>query len=131
HFQVHQLPSSPWPLAVGGVSFTLLAENQGRALMLPRQIYGNPKISICRDEYDPVMFSDADLRRLAAEVHANFEKNTPGLRVLELMYTCERSIYIVLEDHVILNQVRDKVPGFIGNCFVGYLSNRELHRPSW
>ncbi|KAK3341822.1 hypothetical protein B0T25DRAFT_559399 [Lasiosphaeria hispida] len=130
-FQVDQLPSSPWPLTVGGVPFTLLAENQGRALMFPRQIHGNPSISIYSQGYDVVLFSDANLRRLAADVHAHFEKKVPGLRVLELMHTCERTIYIVLEDHVNLDQVRAKVPGKIANCFVGYLHNQELCRPSW
>jgi len=134
-FLVDQLPSSPWPLTVGGVPLTLSAGNQGRALMFPRQIHGNPSISICREGYDNiVLFSDANLRRLAADVQVEFEKHVVvpgGLRVLELMYTCERTIYVVLEDHVNIGQVRTKIPCKIANRFVGYINNRELHRPSW
>lgn len=138
-FQVDQLPRGPWPVTVGGLPFTIVsdmmsADGQGRALILPRQIHGNANIKLyiegCPD-HSKALISDADLRRLAVEVNACFEKNVPDIRMLELMFTCERTIYIVLEDHVAINVHRNKLPSWIANRFVGYINNRELHRPPW
>jgi len=134
-FQVDQLPRGPWPVTVGGLPFTILSDDgQGRALMFPRQIHGNPNMKIYSEGYpddSKALISDANLRRLAAEVNACFEKNVPDIRMLELMFTCERTIYIVLEDHVAINVHRNKLPSWIANRPVGYINNRELHRPSW
>ncbi|KAI0901971.1 hypothetical protein F4806DRAFT_445223 [Annulohypoxylon nitens] len=71
-FQVKELPSSPWPLTVGNVPITMLAEtSQGRALMFPRQNLGNMSISICgQNAIDGI--SDRVLRELAASVQADF-----------------------------------------------------------
>ncbi|KAI1819643.1 hypothetical protein F4861DRAFT_546600 [Xylaria intraflava] len=116
-FQVEELPKSPWPLTVGRVPFTIDRHGGGgRALIFPKQILCNPTNSIRQEGYDIEKFSDELLRRLAAEVHSVFEKNMPKIRIVELMFTAERTIYIVLEDH-------------IARCTVGYLTNRELHRP--
>ncbi|KAH6630931.1 hypothetical protein B0J18DRAFT_422641 [Chaetomium sp. MPI-SDFR-AT-0129] len=134
-FQVEQLPCGPWPVTVGGLPFTIASnDGQGRALMLPRQIHGHANIKICQEGHpdnSKPLISDAHLRRLAAEVNTWFEENVPGIRMLELMFTCERTIYIVLEDHVAINVHKNKFPGWIANRFVGYINNRELHRPEW
>ncbi|KAK3361526.1 hypothetical protein B0T24DRAFT_641779 [Lasiosphaeria ovina] len=135
-FQVNTLPSPPWPLTVGGMPFTLVAENgpSGRALIFPRLMYGNRAISICSEDHytNAVVFSDALLRRLAADVNAYFLKDAPpGVRLLELMYTCECTFYIVLDDHVDIPATRVKLPGRIANWVVGYIHNHDLGRPSW
>ncbi|KAI8945585.1 hypothetical protein F4801DRAFT_567822 [Xylaria longipes] len=131
-FQVKELPESPWPLTVGGVPFTITShDNKGRALIFPRQILGNFEISICQHGYKVEEFSDKELRKLGANVHSWFKKNLPETRMIELMLTSERTIYIVLEDHVNVSSLRVTLPGKIARCPVGYLTNRELHRPLW
>ncbi|KAK3321753.1 hypothetical protein B0H66DRAFT_618848 [Apodospora peruviana] len=135
-FQVDRLPSSPWPVTVGGVPITLIPEHgeHGRPLMLPRQILGNPGISICSEAnyINAVEFSDNLLRQMATDVDASFIKHAPkGVRMVELMYKCERTFYVVLEDHVDIPAMGPKLPAKIANRFVGYIHNKELRRPSW
>ncbi|RWA05431.1 hypothetical protein EKO27_g9674 [Xylaria grammica] len=131
-FQVEELPESPWPLTVGGVPFTITSrDDKGRALIFPRQILGNFKISICQDTDQVNEFSDQMLRTLGADVHSWFKKNLPETRMIELMLTSERTIYIVLDDHADISSLRITLPGKIARCPVGYLTNRELHRPLW
>ncbi|KAI0865618.1 hypothetical protein F4860DRAFT_500283 [Xylaria cubensis] len=131
-FQVKELPESPWPLTVGGVPFTITSQdNKGRALIFPRQILGNFEISICQHGYKVEEFSDKELRKLGADVHSWFKENLPETRMIELMLTSERTIYVVLEDHADISSLRITLPGKIARCPVGYLTNRELRRPSW
>ncbi|KAI0905783.1 hypothetical protein F4823DRAFT_117118 [Ustulina deusta] len=131
-FQVTKLPESPWPLTVGGVPFTIIShDDKGRALIFPRQILGNFKISICQQEYKVEEFSDEQLRNLGADVHSWFKEKLPETRMIELMLTSERTIYIVLDDHADISSLRNTLPGKIACCPVGYLTNRELHRPLW
>ncbi|RYO96512.1 hypothetical protein DL764_007458 [Monosporascus ibericus] len=132
-FQVKELPSSPWPLTIGGVPITILDEQgRGRPLMFPRQNLGNLTISICRDGYGDVrVLSDTVLRKLAVAVNAEFQKNLPSVRIIELMFTCERTFYVVVDDHIKIGAIRGSLPGRISNCPVGYLNNKELHRPLW
>ncbi|RYP51157.1 hypothetical protein DL768_003425 [Monosporascus sp. mg162] len=132
-FQVKELPSSSWPLTIGGVPITILDERgRGRPLMFPRQNLGNLNISICRDGYgDGRVLSDTVLRKLAADVNAEFQKNLPSVRIIELMFTCERTYYAVVDDHIKIGAIRGSLPGRIANCPVGYLNNKELHRPLW
>jgi hypothetical protein len=47
------------------------------------------------------------------------------------MLTCERTIYLVLEDYADISSLRITLPGRIARCPVGYLTNHELHRPLW
>ncbi|KAL7622065.1 hypothetical protein AAE478_007566 [Parahypoxylon ruwenzoriense] len=130
-FQVRELPSSPWPLTVGSVPITILAgTSQGRASMFPRQNLGNLSVSIC-GEYAIDGFSDRVLRELAASVDAEFRSNLPGIRIVEIMFTCERTFYIVLGGDINVGVARVSLPGRIANCPVGYLHDRELHRPFW
>ncbi|KAI0536929.1 hypothetical protein GGR58DRAFT_527884 [Xylaria digitata] len=129
---VEELPKSPWPLTVGGVPFKITShDNQGRALIFPRQILGNFEISICQQGYKVEEFSDKELRNLGADVHSWFKKSLPENRMIELMLTSERTIYIILEDHVDISSLRITLPGKIARCPVGYLTNHELHRPLW
>ena len=134
-FQVKKLPEPPWPLTVGGVPFTistLSSHDYGRALIFPRQILGNGGISICEHEKELVEFSDKELRNFGANVHSWFRENLPEIRIIELMVTCERLIYIVLEDHVhISSSLIITLPGNIARYGTGYINNRELHRPGW
>lgn len=132
-FQLETLPESPWPLTVGGMPFTIhgLKDDTGRALIFPEQILGNFAISICQDGYNVTEFSDKVLRKLAAEVFAMFKEKLPEIRIVELMLTCERTFYIVLEDQVDLMSTRIKLPGKIARCPVSYLNNQQLHRPLW
>ncbi|RYP62873.1 hypothetical protein DL769_007132 [Monosporascus sp. CRB-8-3] len=132
-FQVKELPSSPWPLTIGGVPITIIDESgRGRPLMFPWQNLGNLNISICRASYGDVrVLSDTVLRKLAADVNAEFQKNLPSVRIIELMFTCERTFYVVVDDHIQIGAIRGSLPGRIANCPVGYLNNNELHRPLW
>ncbi|TGJ87023.1 hypothetical protein E0Z10_g1727 [Xylaria hypoxylon] len=131
-FQVKELPESPWPLTVGGMPFTITShDNKGRALIFPRQILGNFDISICQQGYKVEEFTDKELRNLGANVHSWFKKNLPETRMIELMLTSERTIYIVLKDPADISSVRITLPGKIARCPVGYFTNRELYRPLW
>ncbi|KAI0881966.1 uncharacterized protein GGS22DRAFT_52995 [Annulohypoxylon maeteangense] len=130
-FQVKKLPSGPWPLTVGNVPITILAEgSQGRAFMFPQQNLGNLSISIC-EEYPIDKFSDRLLRELAASVESEFRNKMPKIQIIEIMFTCERTFYIVLHDNIIMSFIRANLPGRIANCPVGYIYDRDLHRPSW
>ncbi|TRX92960.1 hypothetical protein FHL15_006098 [Xylaria flabelliformis] len=131
-FQVKELPKSPWPLTVGGVPFTITShDNKGRALIFPRQTLGNFELSICQHGYKVEEFSDKELRKLGADVHSWFTENLPETRMIELMLTSERTIYVVLEDNADISSLRITLPGKIARCPVGYLTNRELRRPLW
>ncbi|KAK0749389.1 hypothetical protein B0T18DRAFT_309797, partial [Schizothecium vesticola] len=131
-FQVHQLPSSPWPLSIGGVPFTICTDTKGRAVIFPCQANGNPKISICGElSNHSGRFSDAGLRGLAEKSNRYFEESLPKVSILELMYTCECTFYIVLPNHVIISAVRAKLPGKIANCPVRYFLDRDFKRPAW
>lgn len=131
-FQVKELPRRPWPLTVGGLPITILDESdRGRALMFPRLNLGNMAISSCPEGYDVGDFSDKVLRELAASVHAQFRNMLPNLRVVELMFTCERTFYIIVDNHVKIDDIKAKLPGKIANCPVGYMNDNELHRPLW
>ncbi|KAK0727804.1 hypothetical protein B0T26DRAFT_766477 [Lasiosphaeria miniovina] len=135
-FQLSRWPSPPWPLTVGGLPITLVVEDvltaEGRAFIFPRQIFGNGTISICSEAHytNAATFSDVLLCRLGSDVNAYFLKHAPpGVRMLELIHTCERAFYVVLDDHV---KIPAKwMPGKIANRFVGYIHNQELRRPSW
>lgn len=130
-FQVKELPSSPWPLTVGNVPITILAEmSQGRALIFPRQNLGNMSISICRQNtIDRI--SDRALRELAASVQADFKNRLPTIRVVEILFTRERTFYIVLDNNININEIKADLPGRIANCPVGYIHDRDLRQPAW
>ncbi|KAI0972609.1 hypothetical protein F4678DRAFT_478490 [Xylaria arbuscula] len=130
-FQLGQLPKSPWPLTIGGRPFTICNHSNGRAFIFPRQRLGNLRISICQQDYKFDEFSDQKLRDLGASVNSWFEQNLPETRIIELMLTSEHLIYIVLEDHADISSQMIALPGRIAACPVGYLRNRELHRPLW
>ncbi|KAI0436742.1 hypothetical protein F4803DRAFT_556689 [Xylaria telfairii] len=132
-FYVKELPKSPWPLTLYSVPFTIIShDNKGRAFIFPRPILGNLGISICQDWGDNFKeFSDGKLRKLGADAHSWFKNNLPKTRMIELMVTCERTIYVVLEDHADILSLKVALPGKIAHCTVGYLTNRELHRPLW
>ncbi|GAW25030.1 hypothetical protein SAMD00023353_0101540 [Rosellinia necatrix] len=133
-FQVKALPEPPWPLTVGGVPFTITSDDRrGRALIFPKQMLGNFRISICRQGYNHNIeeLSDKELRDLGASVHSWFKKNVPEIRMIELLVTPERTIYIVLEDHLDIISVKITLPGKIAGYTVGYLTNSELRRPLW
>jgi len=131
-FQVKELPESPRPLTIGGVPFTITShDNKGRALIFPRQILGNFEISIYQDELKVDKCSDRELRKLGANVHSWFKTNLPDTRMVELMLTSKRTIWIILEEHANISSLRITLPGRIARYPVGYLTNRELHRPSW
>jgi hypothetical protein len=131
-FQVDKLPPGPWPLTVSGLPITISDfKLLGRALMFPRQILGNMTVSICQEGYGIDTFSDKVLRKLAAEVNDHFRKNIPDIQIIELMFTCERTIYIVLGDHINLNEMKSKLPGRIATWPTGYLHNKDLRRPVW
>lgn len=131
-FQVEKIPRGPWPLTVGGLPFTVIDDNGlGRALMLPKQNLGNFNISLCQEGYSVDTFSDQALRKLAAEVYDKFRKNLPEVGIVELIFTCERTFYVILEDHVNIGTLRWRLPGKIVNCPTGYLNNKELCRPLW
>lgn len=99
--------------------------------MFPRQELGNLAISICNQGYSVDSLSDKTFREFALQVRSKFERDLPEIHLVELMFTSERTIYIVLEDHINLSSVRTRLPGKIALCIVGYLNNRKLHRPLW
>ncbi|KAK0709346.1 hypothetical protein B0T26DRAFT_805084 [Lasiosphaeria miniovina] len=105
-FQLSRWPSPPWPLTVGGLPITLVIRDvltaEGRAFIFPRQIFGNGSIPICSEAHytNAATFSDALLCRLRSDINAYFLKHAPpGVRMLELIHTCERAFYVVLDDH--------------------------------
>lgn len=117
---------------MGGLPITILDRSErGRALMFPRQNLGNMAISLCPEAYTVDDFSDKVLRELAASINAEFRNKLPNVRVVELMFTCERTFYIVVDNHVKISDIRAKLPGKIAKCPVGYLNDNELHRPLW
>ena len=128
-FDVDKMPSGPWPLTIGGLPFTISSHDQGRGLICSAQKLGNLRISICQ-EYE-VNFCESNLRILAADVQANFQENLPEIRILELIFSSAHTFDIVLEDHVSIDSMRNKLPGRIALCPVGYLRERDLCRPLW
>ncbi|KAK0724238.1 hypothetical protein B0H67DRAFT_470236, partial [Lasiosphaeris hirsuta] len=131
-FQVEQLPSSPWPLSIGGVPFTITTDTEGRAFIFPGQANGNPKISIYGElSNHSGRFSDAGLRGIAEKLNRYFKDSLPNVSILELMYTCERTFCIVLPNHVVISAVRAKLPGKIANCPVRYFLDQDFKRPAW
>ncbi|KAJ9150222.1 hypothetical protein NKR23_g3797 [Pleurostoma richardsiae] len=130
-FEVSELPTTPWPLTIGGLPFTIGDQNQGRALIFPRLNLGNFSISICQQGYDVNGSCDKVLRNLAADVNAQFQVNLPGIPIVELMFTSARTLYIIVEDHININARRRELPGKIAGYPVGYLNDKQLHRPLW
>ncbi|KAI1094745.1 hypothetical protein F5B19DRAFT_23492 [Rostrohypoxylon terebratum] len=128
-FQVKELPSSPWPLTVGNAPITILSEtSQGRALMFPRQNLGNMSISICRQNaIDKI--SDRILRELAASVQTDFQRRLPAIHIVEIMFTYERTFYVVLHDNINIAETRVSLPGRIANYPVGYIHDHDLRQP--
>ncbi|KAK8081200.1 hypothetical protein PG997_009018 [Apiospora hydei] len=102
----------------------------GRPLLFKGGLVGQLNLQICQEGYDVTRLSDRALRKLTAEVCALFQKNLPDVKIVELMLACENIIFIVVGDHVNL-QNRSRLPGRIAKCVVKYLRNSELHRPSW
>ncbi|KAI1116649.1 hypothetical protein F5Y14DRAFT_439771 [Nemania sp. NC0429] len=132
-FQVDRLPEPPWPLTVGGLPFTIVTfDGTGRTFIFPRQILGSLTNSICNQGYDAMSLTDRTFRELVSEVHSYFKNNLTEIHPVELIFTAQHTIYIVLEDHVNLPSIpRARLPGRIAGFPVGYLNDRELHRPSW
>ncbi|MDF2434587.1 MAG: hypothetical protein JWP44_4218 [Mucilaginibacter sp.] len=129
NFQFDQLPRCPWPLTVGGLPITLSdKDGNGRCLMYPRQKFGNFHIGICSDTTMDV-FTDNTLCELEAEVDSEFRRNLAEIRVIEIIYTGERTFYIVIPDHVNIFGMTTKLPGMVAGCVVGYLNETELQRP--
>ncbi|KAI0382572.1 hypothetical protein F5Y04DRAFT_287945 [Hypomontagnella monticulosa] len=131
-FQVKQLPSAPWPLTVGGLPITLSetrSNGRGRALMFPRATPGRLSISILQSGFDATNISDKSLRQLARHVNNYFQLNLPTVHIIELMFTCERTFFVVIDDHVELNT--GSWPGKIANYPVAYLHDKDLNRPVW
>lgn len=99
--------------------------------MFPKQNFAQLSRSICTDGYNMNPVTDKELRRLGADVHAQFRENMPEIRILELMYTRERTFYVVLENHVDISSIKTKLPGRIAKCPVGYVRDAEFRRPPW
>ena len=97
--------------------------------MFPRQNLGNMVISLCPEGYSVDDFSDKVLRELAASVNAHFRNMLPSVRLVELIFTCEHTFYIVVNNHVKISDIKIKLPGKIAKCSVGYLNDNELCRP--
>lgn len=77
------------------------------------------------------VFTDNILRQLAAKVNSEFRRNLPKIRVIEIIYTWGRTFYLVIPDHINIFGMRTKLPGMIAGCPVGYINDKELHRPKW
>ncbi|KAI1399027.1 hypothetical protein F4819DRAFT_436789 [Hypoxylon fuscum] len=130
-FQVKQLPSAPWPLTVGGLPITVseTRSGRGRALMFPRAMPGRLSISILQRGFDATNMSDKSLRQLAHDVNTYFQLNLPNVHIIELMFTCERTFFLVINDHVELKT--GGWPEKIANYPVAYLHDKDLNRPTW
>ncbi|KAI1372075.1 hypothetical protein F4677DRAFT_463552 [Hypoxylon crocopeplum] len=129
-FQVTDLPSAPWPITVGGLPITISEarkSGKGRALIFPRQRSGRPSISILHGGFNANRLSDKSLRKLALNVNTYFKQNFPAVHILELLFTCERTFYVIVGDHVELNTMN--WPARIASYPVGYLHNKDLNRP--
>ncbi|KAI1214223.1 uncharacterized protein F4807DRAFT_468153 [Annulohypoxylon truncatum] len=130
-FQVKQLPSAPWPLTVGGLPITVseTRSGRGRALMFPRAMPGRLSISILQSGFDGTNMSDGGLRQLARDVNTYFQLNLPAVHIIELMFTCQHTFFIVIDDHAELKT--GEWPGKIANYPVAYLHDKDLNRPAW
>ncbi|KAI2621629.1 hypothetical protein GGR54DRAFT_599202 [Hypoxylon sp. NC1633] len=130
-FQVTQLPSAPWPLTVGGLPITVseTEAERGRALLFPRAMMGRLSLSILQTGFDATHMSDKSLRQLTRDVEAYFQLNLPTVHVIELMFTCQRTFFIVIDDDVELKP--GSWPGRIANYPVAYLHDKDLNRPAW
>ncbi|KAK4152132.1 hypothetical protein C8A00DRAFT_35209 [Chaetomidium leptoderma] len=132
-FVVRELPPAPWPLTVGGLPITIVDDDErGRVLLFPRQNTGNLSRSICREGFDTEgLPSDDDLCKLAVRVSSEVQRVVPSLRILELMFTTERTFYVVLENRIQIRNIESMLPGSIANCLVGYLNDEDMRRPRW
>ncbi|KAI1763722.1 hypothetical protein GGR53DRAFT_496267 [Hypoxylon sp. FL1150] len=131
-FQVKNLPSTPWPVTVGGLPITVSEvrlNGKGCALMFPRERQARPSKSIPPDGFDATKLSDKSLRQLAFRVNDYFKRNLPGVRIIELIFTCERTFFIVVNDYVDIKA--KEWPGSIAKYPVSYLHDKNLNRPAW
>jgi hypothetical protein len=132
HFTVKELPKRPWPLTVGGLPITIGDNIQGRGPLFPRQNLGNPAISICKDfDGRKDQLSDAVFRQLAVDITKEFRKLSCDVTLIEIIFTCELSFYIIVGDEVNINKTKPQLPGKIANCWAGYVLNKEVHRVQW
>ncbi|RCI11317.1 hypothetical protein L249_7771 [Ophiocordyceps polyrhachis-furcata BCC 54312] len=133
NFYVRQLPSTPWPVAVGGLPITICTNTQGRGPFFPaKRRQGNLGISLFQDLNGRAedYFSLEDFRSLAATVHRYFLAHHENVKLCEIITTMQNEIVVVLDgDGFAINLLAPKLPGKIAKCFVGYLHESELHRP--
>ncbi|PHH90504.1 hypothetical protein CDD83_3468 [Cordyceps sp. RAO-2017] len=133
NFYVAQLPSTPWPVTVGGLPITLRTDTQGRGPLFPLRRQGRMNISICEEFNGRAehYLADDDFRLLVRAVGRHFQTYHPNVRLCEVIMTMQNSIYVVLDgDNLSVNTVAHLLPGKIARCFVGYLHESELHRPA-
>ncbi|KAG6354462.1 hypothetical protein INS49_004479 [Diaporthe citri] len=130
-FQVEKLPEKPWPLTVGGVPVTITDGTEGRGPLFPKQKLVASNIQICSHFAEQDLSSSIVLRNLVREVNELFQKNLPGVRLLEFMCTKDETFYAILANEVSLNAIRDQLPARIANRLVGYMRDEELGRPQW
>jgi hypothetical protein len=132
HFKVKEMPKTPWPLTVGGIPITIGTDAVGRGPLFPRAALGRPSLSICNDFNGSEGFSNIEFRRLGAAVVTEFRKNSPDIRLVEIIFTMDRAFYIIVGNESNIGPaIRNKLPGRIAGCFTGYLHDREIHRPKW
>ncbi|KAI1082631.1 hypothetical protein F5B20DRAFT_597615 [Whalleya microplaca] len=124
------MPHALWPQIVGGVPIAISDGNntRGRTVRLPELPLGNLTISICKEDFDVDTFPDTLLRGLASDINAYFQSALPNVRIIEVLFTCERSFYIVLDDSIQIGAISGILPGTIANCPTAYLKELQLHR---
>ncbi|ROW11787.1 hypothetical protein VPNG_04952 [Cytospora leucostoma] len=129
-FQVDVLPQEPWPLTVGGLPITITDNTRGRGPLFPRQILAASLDNICPEFDSQDLSIGTVLLQLARRTNDEFSKNFPAVRLLELIYATDTSLYAVLAD-VNFYAVLRRLPTRIAGRFVGYFRNTDLGKPLW
>ena len=133
-FTVNELPKEPWPLTVGGLPITINTKTEGRGPLSPigRLVWGRPAISVCQ-QWDgrsgPI--SGNELRSIAAELHREIRARRPDVRLVEVMFPCDRYFCLVLGNETDINAVRANLPGKIAKLPAAYINDGQLNRPRW
>lgn len=129
--QVERLPSSPWPITVGGVACVLFDyHSNGNNRIIPLERRGNMRIRICEDLKRGAPSSQRQFRLYANTITDTFTTRFPDVAVVEFIVTADPYIYIVLDNHVDICAIIASLPGRVANSTAMYINDKDLGRPA-
>jgi len=129
--QVERLPSSPWPMTVGGVACVLFDCNgNGNNRLIPLAMAGNVQTSICMELERSAPDSRQAFRLYADAITDAFTTLFPDVAVMEFIVTSNAYIYIVLADQVDVCAIVSSLSGRVADRMAMYINGKDLGRPT-